>query len=65
MKGRRGSFVCRLRGHQWHTKDDKIVSSDGMTTVTQKTTTFFALDYCARCGEPSPALRHPQEQTHG
>lgn len=44
-------FICWLKGHQWHLRG-QYYEKDGELWWR---TTYFDLDHCARCGEPSPA----------
>ena len=65
MSNKRSSLACRLRGHQWHTVSVEMVDLGKLSERKEVTTTFFALDYCARCGEPSPKLKVVKEASGG
>lgn len=46
------AFLCWLKGHRWHTVRQEYREGEVWTIID-----YFALDYCARCGEPSPATK--------
>lgn len=46
------NFICWLKGHRWH-----VIRHEDRKGSAWIITEYFALDYCARCGEPSPATK--------